>query len=75
MLQVDEASEVAACIRGGSMHQRWQHVSEEHEGRQSRQNLSAADRARGEYKISKVVKTIRTCQNRIGLVWGYFCYM
>jgi hypothetical protein len=32
-----------------------------------------ADRDGSEYKVSEVVKTARTCQSRMVLVWGYFC--
>jgi hypothetical protein len=34
-----------------------------------------ADGAGGEYKMSEAVKAVRTCQNWVELVWGYFCCM
>jgi hypothetical protein len=65
MLQADEALEVERCIRGSGMHRRSTEVD----------GAARADGARGEYKTSEAVKVVRTCQNWMELVWGYFCCM
>jgi hypothetical protein len=59
------ALEAEGCIRGSSMHWRSTEVN----------GAAGADGAVGEYKMPKAVKVVRTCQNWMELVWGYFCCM
>jgi hypothetical protein len=51
-----DASEAATYIRSIRMH--WKSTEADRAGR--------ADRASGEYKVSEVVKAVRTCQNSLG---------
>jgi hypothetical protein len=76
-----KAAKVVKGGRGRGMYRRWWHASEALEciGRAQRWmelmeliEMAVNTKCR---RWSKWSELVRTCQNRMVLIWGYFCYM